>query len=507
MSRPEPERAFQPPTPWAANFQRLLQFHGADGADGTRFVSLNMAIDSADARLGSLLIDVLFAMRGEIELEPLVNELDWFCETSEFRRSWTDGLALRQWQAPLVLVKLDQLRMALRGLGWMSVHEDVYGRVLETAFQTATPAGWAHPTGSLLKYFQHASEKAVPVLKRAVEEAAYRRWRPALAVLPRTTRAEEKPSRRLPAEEPLDHPGFADDETRIHAFRTEWTSDSAFVGLQSYPSNAKPRADAAFMFRVGGRTVAQGVWQTEVFVAGRKRSLTAEWQNLCRVDDDDGTYLELRYDVGPNVVLERQIFLARKTPVLLLADTLKSTRRTTLALEWSLPLATADGFEGIPPTRARTVCDGPTEVRLLPVGAPASPLQPLDDGDFSMTAEPPGPPVDDCASAGRVALRRERVGRTVFLPIVLTWGDERPVTPASWRRLTVTSDRRAVGPDEAVAFRATVEGRPFTYFRRFIDKPPHPVRYAYLGHQTQDEAVIGEMDSAGDMKTWLRIEG
>ncbi|MGL4462697.1 MAG: hypothetical protein ACRC1K_11130, partial [Planctomycetia bacterium] len=298
MTRPEPQRAFKPPSAWAANYQRLLQYHGRDLPDGARELEPHPAIDSADAKLGGLLLDVLFAMDGEIELEPLIDQLDWICETSECRHSWLDGLSLKQWQAPIVLVKLDQLRIALRDLGWMSVHEDVYGRVLETAFQTATPAGWAHPTGALLKYFQHASEKAVPVMKRAVNEAAYRRWRPALAVLPRTARAEEKPSQRLPAEEPLDHPGFADDQTRVHTFRTDWTSDSAFVGLQSYPCIAKPRADVAFMFRVGGRTVAQGVWQTEVFVAGRKRSPTAEWQNLCRVDDDDGTYLELRYDVG-----------------------------------------------------------------------------------------------------------------------------------------------------------------------------------------------------------------
>jgi hypothetical protein len=280
--------------------------------------------------------------------------------------------------------------------------------------------------------------------------------------------------------------GFQSETAGFAALRREWAPDAPLCTLDFR------RPDCLIDFRLGGQTVLACPWDVRVLRNGKAQSLREGWTSVCWHADEDCEYLELAMPLARGAALERQLLLSRKLPVLLLADSIRSPEAASWRLEWRWTLSggAARGLEGGLATRAQKVLGPNTASALLPLFLPADPLAPA-SGKLTMEGS-------DCVLAVS-----EGNGKGLAMPIAWQWTTNgASLASAPWRRLTVTNDGALVGPSEAFAARAAIDGRNFVYFRSTVRER----RQAFLGCQTFDECIIGEFTRKGDVKVWLRIE-
>lgn len=277
--------------------------------------------------------------------------------------------------------------------------------------------------------------------------------------------------------------GLQSDDGEVAILRTGRGGRAAALGVDCH------RQAIGLDLRMGERTVLRGEWNTRIRADQRAVDMPSEWQAVCWFSDADGQYLELRRLAGGGLILERQLYLSRRLPVLLLVDTLKSPLSELLEISWELPFHEVEQMRGVFPTRAQEFSASPIPMRLLPIGAPASPLDPA-TGGVSL-------------SDGGIAVTGTARGTRLVLPLVIAWGPAAEGAQEPWRSLAITNDRRPVGQEEAVAYRVPIAGRQMVYFRAL----GRAMRCAFLGHQTFHECVLGEFGRGGNLNTWVVIEG
>lgn len=225
------------------------------------------------------------------------------------------------WATYRLLPRFDRLRQGLEERGWETAHETAFWRLLGASLRTAAPGGW-------LPAARHAPSPAyVDLVRRLVGQPAGRQWSNVaggLWSIPLAARRAKPPA-----------PGFQSDTAGIAVLRRDWSAAGAVVAADF----SQPPFDLTL--RLFDRPVIRGPWELTVACNGRPMPLLGAWEATCWFTDEDSEYLELRRLLGGGLVLERQLFLARRVPLLWLSDTLKSPLAEPLALTWHLPLPTA----------------------------------------------------------------------------------------------------------------------------------------------------------------------
>lgn len=368
-------------------------------------------------------------------------------------------------QTPAAIPILLRLRRVL-GKHWRKRHQRALDAIFRRSCQLAVANGWLLGPDQLSKRWHL-------MLKESTREGDLGRWP---KILSRVQRSKRMGKSHAPAR-PL---GICCDEAGLAIFQTGGGRSDARLALDfSMP-------DSPVDLRVGAEPILRGRWSTSVRIDGAERTMPAAWQPTCWHADDDGQFLELRLQTE-EFLIDRQIFLCRRAPVLFVVDALQVEAAARVELAWNLPCSEIGGWQGIVPTRAQRCVGLDHNVAILPIGMPVDPL-----------AASPG---SLAVEKGTLRAGVQQQGRVAVLPLAFVWGS--PAKSAlSWRALTITSDRRVVEPEEAVAWRITVANQPIVYFRSTLGTH----RLAFLGHQTFYETVIGPLDKKGDLRHWLMVD-
>lgn len=388
--------------------------------------------------------------------------------------AWSDqnitpkGLFLPQpFQTVSLVPPLARLWAALRDRVEAESVESCLKRVVEGAVQTVKPTGAADGIGPSL------SSPMAKLVRRLAEEF---KTQDLSSILDAMGGKKAALGRGSP------QPGFQCDHARAAMLRSDWTRTSPLLAVDLRRDS--PRLEATVL----GETLFSGPWQTIIAADGVDVAAPSSWDQDCWFSDADGQYLELRKLYGGGIVLERQVFLARRTAAIILADTVKSPRDERLTHTWRLPAPQAEKLEGCFPTRAQRLAGLPFDLRLIPMSLAANPLAPAPGG----------------LSLDGVLLdaSTERVGKRLFAALVIAWSPNPLPTQEEWRGLTITNDRRRVAEEEAVAFRVPIGDTQLVFYRSMGKSR----RCAFLGHQTLHECVIGAFGKRGKVKEWVTIE-
>lgn len=277
-------------------------------------------------------------------------------------------------------------------------------------------------------------------------------------------------------------PGIQSDEARIALLRRDWSEIGPVLAVDFREKVCQVD------FRLHGNAILWGQWETRLQLGGQASMPTGPWHATCWHADHDGEYLELAQNWAGGVVLERQIFLARTLPFLLLSDAVRVSQKLPVTISWRLPSPVSTGLEGNTATRSQSVRGLAHELRLLPVGLPAEPLA---YAEGQLRALPMGWELTMNGSGGNLTM-----------PLALTWAARRvPDAQAPWRQVTITAERQRVDSTRAIALRIPILDQQIIFFRAFT----LGAAYAFLGYQTFSECMIGELRKTGTMHEWVLV--
>lgn len=277
-------------------------------------------------------------------------------------------------------------------------------------------------------------------------------------------------------------PGYVDEQSQSAVLRRGWTPDVAALAIDYR------RFDCRLALHLAGERVAAGPFTTTVTKNGRTLDATEPWETVCQSADGDGEYLELAIPLVGGAFLDRHLFLARSAPILWMVDVVRGGEPADWRWHARWEGASAAGLRGEPLHRGQRLLGIKAQAALLPVSAPTDPF----------------------ARGGlRVSLKdqafefsQEESAKRLVAAVAWVWNEQGPLVVNPWRRLTVTHDWTLAPAEEAFAFRVSSGGRQCVFFRSL----EHPRRHAFLGCQTFDETIIGELDKKGDVLPWMRIE-
>lgn len=239
-----------------------------------------------------------------------------------------------------------------------------------------------------------------------------------------------------------------------------------------------------------GRPVFAGEWQVRLILAdGRELPVTGEWEAAVWLADEDGDYLELQTHPTEEIRLDRSLFLSRDGGLVFLADTVVSQPGApeVVALQSSILLDSA--------LKATPVVGG-REWQLKTRGFQArlhslSSSRPGDDG------------VEFQVSDGALHLRQPCVSGNGFAPLLVDWHPLRARKPAVIKPLTVSEQRKIVGPATAVAARWQCGTEHLLCYRSL--QAPELAR-AVLGMHTWYELVLARLTKPGTFPPLIQIE-
>jgi hypothetical protein len=275
-------------------------------------------------------------------------------------------------------------------------------------------------------------------------------------------------------------------------------SDWAKLALSR--SRWQPAADAfavahhgerpAIEFLAFGRPVFAGAWGLNLRIDGRGIEFTPEWEAVSWFSDAEADYLELQWPNELGVTVCRQILLTRGDHQLLLAESVAVPGRpeARVEIESTLPLATGVTAEIRRPSRELRLDAGGLPVRAFPVAFPA---ERIDRCPGVFEPEP-----------GCLVLKGSGTG-AVYLPVVFDWNPKRREAFVDWRSLTVTEDRRRLGPAEASGHRLRVGGRQLLVYRRLNESK---AMRTVLGYHHGSESVVGRFTADGDVEPLVLVE-
>ena len=124
--------------------------------------------------------------------------------------------------------------------------------------------------------------------------------------------------------------GIECDQSRVGILRSDWTADSAHIGIDF--SSSLCHLDVRLM----NQTIIRTPWETRIFIDGDEFSTSQPWENIGWNADDFGQYIELKQEVAEGVTIERVLFVPRRTTMVLLFDVLRASSAARTRIEWSL---------------------------------------------------------------------------------------------------------------------------------------------------------------------------
>jgi hypothetical protein len=178
---------------------------------------------------------------------------------------------------------------------------------------------------------------------------------------------------------------------------------------------------------------------------------------------------------------------------LALLSVLAERREASWDIEPELRLATPAPVVAapLPSSRALALAEPGRRggAQAVPIALPCRPY-PTERGSFR-------------AADRALVLRQAPAGRRCWLPLLISWDNERHRRTLDWRVLTVSERSRPVPPDRALAARVSW-GRQETYVIYRSLGPP--ARRAFLGHQTAARFLVAAFDEDGDLEPLLTVE-
>jgi len=244
-----------------------------------------------------------------------------------------------------------------------------------------------------------------------------------------------------------------------------------------------------------GTSLFAGEWQTRLILSDNSElPVAGEWDAAVWLADEDGDYLELQTHPTEEIRVDRSLFLSRDGGLSFLSDTVISQPVAAegggpqvVALESSLVLD--------PGLKASPVVGG-REWQLKSRGFQArlhslsSSLPGADGVRFEVTD-------------GVLNLRQPCSGGNGFAPVLIDWHPLRARKPAIVKPLTVSEQRKIVGPATAVASRWQCGSEHLLCYRSL--QAPDLAR-AVLGLHTWYELVLARMTKPGSYAPLIQIE-
>lgn len=328
-----------------------------------------------------------------------------------------------------------------------------------------------------------------PVLHEAAERAGWEAETPVRRLVARLRESEKPPS--VPSQEskpkrpdrkspPVIHSEWA----KLVVSRSRWRPDADVFAVAH--AQRLPMIDLLAF----GRRVFSGRWDLKILADGRPIEPTADWEAVCWFSDGDADYLELQWPNSLGVMVCRQLLLTRGDHQLVVADAVATPGQPDLSLEVESTLPLADGVaaESRRPSREWRLEAAGLPVRVFPIALPGEHIE-----------SSPG------AMEGREGgLFQRRSGRgAVYLPAVLDWNPKRREAFADWRTLTVTEDRRRLGPAEASAHRLRIGTRQLLVYR---GQNGSKLKRTVLGYHHDSESVVGRFTPEGEIEPLVLVE-
>jgi hypothetical protein len=231
----------------------------------------------------------------------------------------------------------------------------------------------------------------------------------------------------------------------------------------------------------------------EISINGQQLNPVSEWEAVCDHVDKSVEYLELEMNFESDVVLQRQICLARNEQFLYLADVVlsKSVERIDYSQVFSLPPSI--GVLEETETRELYLCEGgPVRALLMPL---AMPEWRSARSDHSLTQGKSG-------SGNRLTLSQSALCQNLCAALFIDLNPKRSCKPRTWRQLTVAESLEIVSSDVAVAWRVRSGKDQYVIYRSMTE----PGNRSFIGQNYSDEFFVGKFEKDGNVTQLLSIE-
>lgn len=244
---------------------------------------------------------------------------------------------------------------------------------------------------------------------------------------------------------------------------------------------------------VDGDVLWSGDWGWEIRRDGKLLEPEGEWQDLCWVSDKDADYLELELELTGGVKINRQMVMAHKDRLVLLADAVLGGEvlgdgSGRLEYRGWLPLspdiATGDESE----TREIYLTGCHASVMALPLA-----LAEWRGDDRLGTLARTG--------AG-LELRQSTDGRSLYCPVLFDFDPRRAGRRRTWRQLTVAASLEIQPADVAVGYRVQLGREQWLIYRSLAQRANRTL----LGHNLSTESLVARFDRSGEVEPLIEVE-
>jgi hypothetical protein len=291
-------------------------------------------------------------------------------------------------------------------------------------------------------------------------------------------------------------PAARSEQAQSAVLRGAWRHDAPRLAVTYSGGVTRLELEAA------GRPLLSGVWSLDLARDGEPIPAVTRWKELCWVSDADADYLELEAKFPGDLKVQRQILLARRERILVLADCVIAAAPATFEYASTLPLAPGRSFRP-----AEEAVEGwLTDFASAPAGSSRKPSAaaprvlalPLALPEWRSACRAG----ELTAVDGALRLEQRATGRGIFAPLLFDLDPRRARKPFTWRRLTVGEGLRPLADDVAVGYRAQVGERQWLVFRSLAPRSPRTV----LGQHLSSEFMVGSFEASGEVHRLLEVE-
>jgi len=245
------------------------------------------------------------------------------------------------------------------------------------------------------------------------------------------------------------------------------------------------------------RSWLAGFMETHILLNDQPLPLGENWEEICWQSDEDIIYIELQNTL-PNEqgLLQRQISLARKDRLCLLADAVllnpaaQNQQSQQLTHRLILPLAPGVDFQTSTETRDGWLEDGKSRLSVLPLTLPEWRVQGA-RGKMEFNK-----------SEHAIALEHSLPSHRLYAAIMIDLDSKRSQRPLGWRQLTVGENLQPVPIDQAFGTRVQLHRQQYLVYRSLTP----PTSRSLLGQNIYSDFYWGRFLPNGIAQTMIMIE-
>jgi hypothetical protein len=186
--------------------------------------------------------------------------------------------------------------------------------------------------------------------------------------------------------------------------------------------------------------------------------------------------------------VQRQMLLAKRDSLLLLADVILGDLPASLKYRGRLPLAEGVSFQPADETREGYLNGRRRVALVLPLALP----------EWRVDRR-----VGSLAQTERgLELRQQGQGRSMIAPLCFDLRPRRMTRPFTWRQLTVAENLEVQPDDVAVGYRMMIGKEQWLIYRALS----HKGNRTLLGHNLSSEMLVARFDRDGEVDPLVEIE-